>query len=48
MNDALDRDEQRNNLVKAWHAYGAEFGGFVPQQQPAPTVWDPDVEEFDS
>ncbi|MFC1833793.1 hypothetical protein ACFL2Q_03540 [Thermodesulfobacteriota bacterium] len=47
MDDSKDRDEERNKLVEAWHAYGAEFGVFVPQQQPAPTVWDPDVEEFD-
>ncbi len=47
MDDTEDRDEERNKLVEAWHAYGAEFPVFVPQQQPAPTVWDPDVDEFD-
>lgn len=47
MDDPMDKDEERNKLVKDWHAYGAEFGLFVPQQQPAPTLWEPDVEEFD-
>jgi len=47
MDDPKDRDEERNRLVDAWQAYGAEFSVFVPQQQPAPTKWDPDVEEFD-
>jgi hypothetical protein len=47
MHDAEKRDDERNKLVQDWHAYGAEFGVFVPQEQPAPTVWDPDVEEFD-
>jgi hypothetical protein len=47
MDDPKRSDEDRNKLVEAWHAYGAEFGVFVPQQQPAPTTWDPDVEEFD-
>ena len=34
MDDTIDRDEERNKLVEAWHAYGAEFGVFVPQEQP--------------
>jgi hypothetical protein len=47
MDDPMSSDEERNSLVEAWHAYGAEFSVFVPQQQPAPTMWDPDVEELD-
>ena len=47
MEDPKDRDEKLNKLVEAWHAYGAQFSVFVPQQQPAPTTWEPDVEEFD-
>jgi hypothetical protein len=35
MDDPEDRDEERNELVNAWHAYGAQFAVFVPQQQPA-------------
>ncbi len=47
MDDPKSSDEERNKLVEAWHAYGAQFTLFVPQQQPAPTTWVPDVEEFD-
>jgi hypothetical protein len=47
MEDPKDRDDKLNKLVEAWHAYGAQFSVFVPQQQPAPTTWEPDVEEFD-
>jgi hypothetical protein len=47
MDDPKSPDEELNRLVAAWHAYGAQFSVFVPQQQPAPTTWDPDVEEFD-
>lgn len=47
MDDPKERDDERNKLVEAWHAYGAEFTVFVPQQQPAPTTWDPDVAELD-
>jgi hypothetical protein len=48
MEDPKDSDEKLNSLVAAWHAYGAQFSVFVPQQQPAPTTWEPDVEEFDA
>jgi hypothetical protein len=34
-------------LVAAWHAYGEQFSAFVPAQQPAPSTWKPEVEEFD-
>ena len=47
MEDPKSRDEELNELVKAWHDYGAQFSAFVPRQQPAPTVWEPDVEQFD-
>jgi len=47
MDDPKDRDEKLNKLAKAWHDYGAQFSVFVPEQQPAPTKWEPDVEEFD-
>jgi hypothetical protein len=47
MEDPKDRDEKLNKLVEAWQAYGAQFSVFVPQQQPAPTTWEPEVEEFD-
>jgi len=47
MEDDNSSDEKLNKLVEAWHAYGARFTVFIPQQQPAPTTWEPDVEEFD-
>lgn len=47
MDDPKERDEERNKLVEAWHAYGGQFSVFVPQQQPAPSTWEPEVEEFD-
>lgn len=46
MDDPKERDDESNKLVEAWHAYGAQFTVFVPQQQPAPTTWDPDMDEF--
>jgi hypothetical protein len=47
MDDPESRDEERNKLIQAWHAYGAEFSVFVPEQQPSPSTWEPDVAEFD-
>ncbi|GEM_PF-1705637 len=47
MDDPKDRDEERNKLVEAWHEYGLRFSVFVPDHQPKPDTWDPDVEEFD-
>jgi hypothetical protein len=39
----LDRDE----FVKVWHEYGLRFSVFVPDHQPKPDTWEPDVAEFD-
>jgi hypothetical protein len=47
MEEPKDHDEKLNKLVEAWHAYGGQFSFFVSQQQPAPTTYEPDVEEFD-
>jgi hypothetical protein len=47
MDDPKSRDEELNKLIKARHAYGAEFTVFVPQQQPAASTWNPDVEQLD-
>jgi hypothetical protein len=35
MDDPKDRDDERNKLVEAWHAYGTEFSEFVAEQKPA-------------
>lgn len=37
----FDRDE----FVKAWHEYGLRFSVFVPDHQPKPDTWEPDVSE---
>lgn len=42
-NSFLDRDE----LVRAWQDYGLRFSVFVPDHQPRPATWEPDVHEFD-
>ena len=47
MDDPENSDDERNKFVEAWHAYGAQFSVFVPADQPTPTTWDPDVDEFD-
>lgn len=43
MDDEISKDE----LVKAWHLYGARFNVFSPFDQPRPLKWDPEIEEFD-
>ncbi|AFM26112.1 hypothetical protein [Desulfomonile tiedjei] len=40
---ALDPDE----FIRAWHEYGLRFSVFVPDQQPKPDTWEPDVQKFD-
>jgi hypothetical protein len=42
-----DQDSARNWMVALWHEYGARFDVFVPQEQPAPTMWEPIVQEPD-
>jgi DNA-binding transcriptional ArsR family regulator len=41
--DPKDLDAERNWMMERWHEYGREFGVFVPEQQPAPEVWEPDL-----
>lgn len=36
-----------SDLPVAWHAYGEQFSVFVRAQQPAPSIWEPEVPEFD-
>jgi len=43
---SLDETKEIANpedLVAAWHAYREQYMVFVPQQQPAPSTWEPDV-----
>ena len=41
--DKKDLDAERDWLAEAWHEYAREFGVFVPEQQPAPEVWEPEL-----
>ncbi len=43
MSDAKDIDAERDWMMERWHEYGREFGVFVPEQQPAPEVWEPEL-----
>lgn len=41
------QDRSRNWMVELWHDYGARFDVFVPQEQPAPQIWEPIMQEPD-
>lgn len=41
--DPKDLEAERNYMVERWHEYGREFSVFVPEEQPAPSVWEPDI-----
>jgi len=41
--DKKDLDAERDWPAKAWHEYAKEFGVFVPEQQSAPEVWEPEL-----
>ncbi len=47
MDNPKDTNVDRNEFVKAWHEYGLRFSVFVPDHQPKPDTWEPDVAEFD-
>jgi hypothetical protein len=38
-------DEQ--GLLNAWHEYGKQFSAFVPEEQPFPEIWEPEIPEPD-
>ena len=42
-----DQDSTRNWMLGLWHEYGARFDVFVPQEQPAPAIWEPIMQEPD-
>ncbi|MFC1833868.1 hypothetical protein ACFL2Q_03925 [Thermodesulfobacteriota bacterium] len=48
MPDPKDSTIDRDEFVKAWHEYGLQFSVFVPEHQPKPDTWEPDVAEFDA
>lgn len=41
MKSGKDVNAERKRLVELWHRYGEAFTVFVPEQQPAPEIWDP-------
>ncbi len=47
MDDPKDTTLDRDEFVKAWHEYGLRFSVFVPDHQPKPDTWEPEVEQFD-
>jgi hypothetical protein len=38
---------QKDRLAKRWHDYGYRFSVIVPEEQPVPTVWDPELPDTD-
>jgi hypothetical protein len=38
---------QRTRLMEIWHEYGKTFNSFVPEEQPAPRIWDRPLQEPD-
>ena len=45
--DPKDSDDQRDMLLKQWHEYGKNFSAFVPEEQPFPEIWEPEIPEPD-
>ena len=46
--DPKDSDDQRDVLLKQWHEYGKTYNVFVPDEQPAPKIWDRPLVEPDA
>ncbi len=45
--DPKDSDDQRDILLKQWRGYGENFSAFVPDEQPFPSTWDPELPDID-
>lgn len=43
MSDEQDLNAQRTRMMEIWHEYGKTFNSFVPEEQPFPDEWEPDV-----
>jgi hypothetical protein len=43
MRDEEDLNAQRTRMMEIWHEYGQTFNSFVPEEQPFPEEWEPDV-----
>src|SRR5208283_1084381 len=42
-----DQDEIKNQALQIWYEYGERFDVFAKEEQPAPTVWEPELPEPD-
>jgi hypothetical protein len=47
MSDEQDLNAQRTRMMEIWHEYGQTFNSFVPEEQPFPDEWEPEVPEVD-
>ncbi len=45
--DPEDSDDQRNTLLKHWHGYGKNFSAFMPEEEPFPDIWKPEIPDPD-
>jgi len=46
----VDGDQKQSDdteLLRAWHEYGKNFSAFVPEEQPFPEIWEPEIPEPD-
>jgi hypothetical protein len=46
----VDGDQKQSDdkeLLRAWHEYGKTFSAFVPEEQPFPEIWEPEIPEPD-
>jgi hypothetical protein len=43
MSDEQDLNAERNRIMQIWHEYGQTFNSFVPEEQPFPEEWEPEV-----
>jgi hypothetical protein len=43
MSDEQDLNAQRTRMMEIWHEYGKTFNSFVPEEQPFPDEWEPEV-----
>jgi hypothetical protein len=47
MSDEQDKKDERTRVMEIWHEYGRSFNAFVPEEQPYPEEWEPDVPAAD-
>jgi hypothetical protein len=43
MSDEEDLNAQRTRMMEIWHEYGQTFNSFVPEEQPFPEEWEPEL-----